>query len=381
MIVTLTSALVSFALVAAAYWLYRRLTKRGLLRGRDVLILSLAGLLGASLTLPFEHWALRAVQVDLHASSSSLTTRGSLEAVLGMLLFCVPLEEAVKVGIVWPFYLRRRLSGGVLGVTYAVFTAIGFAAGEVLMMPRMSDGSWLSLLRVVLGVPAHIFFAGIWGYVLGGAVRQRYFLVAFLCCVVVHAIYDHIVFGRGPALLVVAVPMFATMAWGVWALLRDGEVHVNNHSSVYSLIQPPSVGSVRRVLDGHGQRLKIHWIFFGALVNLGVTLTFMALAVYAGHRLHVDFSLIEEARSDGIMPVLFLAGGLLASFPFSAYLVAKASGTHSVLEPAWAMASSIIFVLAIFSVTEPLAIVIAVGLAPVGFLLACAGAVLGLKSG
>ncbi len=144
-------------------------------------------------------------------------------------------------------------------------------------------------------------------------------------------------------------------------------------------IRSSSLGSARRSVEGRGRGVKLHWIFVGAFVNLGVTLTFLALTVYAGHRFGIDFALVEDTSTEGILPVLFLAGGLLASFPVSAFLVARASGTRSVLEPAWAMGGSIIFVLAIFSVTEPTAIVIAAGLAPVGFLLACAGAILGFS--
>jgi hypothetical protein len=262
-----------------------------------------------------------------------------------------------------------------------VFTASGFAAGEILTTAIVDGESWITLLRVSLSMPAHIFFAGLWGYVLGGQGRDRYFTLSFVFCVVLHGIYDHIVFSRGPALLVVALPMFATMAWGVFALLRDSEANPTTSSSVYSLLDAPSMGSVRRALDSRGRSLKLHWILIGAFVNLGVTLSFLAATVYAGHRFGIDFALIEDASTEGVLPVLFLAGGLLASFPVSAFLIARASGTRSVLEPAWAMGASIIFVLAIFSVTEPTAIVIAAGIAPVGFILACAGALFGFRHG
>jgi hypothetical protein len=376
----LASVLVALALVGVGYWLYRRLARYRTLSVRSTCLLGAAGLLAACLVIPAEKWLLDAAGIDLVVPPGA-GFRASWQAMLAMLLFVVPLEEAIKVGIVWPLYLRHRLSDGMVGVRYAVFIALGFAAGETLVHGWMVGSSWLTLLRTVLAIPAHVFFAGLWGYVLGGTARQRHFFLTFVVCTALHAIYDHIVFARGAALLVVAVPMFATMAWGEWALFRNSATRSQLPTSVYTLFEPASVGSMRRAMSARGHALKVHWIFLGALVNLGVTLTFLAGAVYAGHQFNVDFALVEDSTGEGVLPVLFLAGGLLASFPVSAYLVARASGTNSVLEPAWAMAASIIFVLAIFSVTEPLAIVIAVGLAPVGFLLACAGAILGFRAG
>lgn len=365
-----------FCVLGFAFWFFRNLARRRPVRKALALVVTATGLVAALCLIPFEQRALDALHVELFVQSG-VTVRAIVESMLAMLFFCAPLEEAMKVGIVWPLYLRKRLTGGSLGVTYAVLAASGFAAGEILAYGLMTRASWLTLLRVFLSVPAHIFFAGVWGYVLGNKGRGRYFLLSLIGCVLIHAIYNHIVFSRGPALLVVAIPMFATMAWGVFALMKEGPDSASRWSSPYSLLDPSSVGTGHRAFETHGRTLKLQWIVMGAFVNLGVTLTFLAAAVYAGHRFHVDFALVEEANKDGVVPVLFLASGLLAAFPVSAFLVARASGTRSVLEPAWAMGTSILFVLAIFSVTEPTAIVIAMGLAPVGFLLACAGAVLG----
>src|SRR5690606_2113583 len=113
--------------------------------------------------------------------------------------------------------------------------------------------------------------------------------------------------------------------------------------------------------------------------NLGMTLCFLAAAVFLGHRYGVDFSQAEAAGFEGILPVALLGGALLAAFPVSAYLIARASRAVSVLEPAWATGASIFAVIALFSVTEPTALVIAMGVAPVGFTLACAGAWFGLE--
>ncbi|HXS16171.1 MAG TPA: PrsW family glutamic-type intramembrane protease, partial [Polyangiaceae bacterium] len=265
----LASGLVAVGLLACGYWLYRRLSRYRSMSVGTAAILGGAGFVAACLAIPCEQWVLKAAGIELVVPVGA-GLRASWQAMLAMLLFVVPLEEAIKVGIVWPLYLRHRFNDGMVGVRYAVFVALGFAAGETIINARMAGGSWLTLLRAVLAVPAHVFFAGLWGYVLGGTLRQRHFLLTFIACTALHAIYDHIVFARGAALLVVAVPMFATMAWGEWALFRDGETRSQLPTSVYTLFEPTSVGSVRRAWGatrGHG--LKLHWIFWGALVNLG----------------------------------------------------------------------------------------------------------------
>ena len=279
----------------------------------------------------------------------------------------------------WPLYLSRRLKNGTLGATYAVLAAAGFAAGELLVLTLLGEQTWLQLLRTGLAVPAHVFFAGLWGYTLGSRKRDRYFTLTWLGATAVHGLYDHIVFGRGPALLVVAIPMFATMAFFVFAILKAKPGGAVGPSSGYSLFEPASVSSVGQALARKGRPLVVHWIVLGAFVNLGVTLVFLGTAVYLGHRYGVDFALADEEGAEGIVPIALLGGALLAAFPVSAYLIARASGTSSVLEPAWATGAAIVVVLFVFSVTEPTALVLAAGVAPVGFLLACAGAWFGLS--
>jgi hypothetical protein len=173
--------------------------------------------------------------------------------------------------------------------------------------------------------------------------------------------------------------MLALMAIGVFGLLREqSNPNSSDRMTAYSLFEAPSVGSVREALSRRGRPVMLQWIVIGSFVNLGVTLTFLAASVYLGHHFGVDFSLVDEAGIEGILPIVILGSALLLAFPVSAYLIARASGAASVLEPAWATGASIVVVLALFSVTEPTALLIAIGIAPVGFTLACAGAWFGL---
>lgn len=371
-----TSALLgATALLGFAWWMRRRVAEANPLPLRRAVATVFFGIVALCAVVFLQSWILRFAGISLVAAHGNEKI-----AALSMLLVVTPLEEASKALVIWPLYHSRRLSSGTLGATYAVLAAAGFAAAELVWLGVRSEQSYLLLLRGLLAVPAHLFFAGLWGYTLGGGRRDRFFLVTWLGATAVHGIYDHIVFGRGPAYLVIAIPMFATMAVGVFGLLRDGRPTSSfRRSSGYSLFEPPSVASVGQALKRNDRPLMVRWIVLGAFVNMGVTLVFLATAIYLGHRYGVDFELADEEGAEGMIPVALLGMSLLSAFPVSAYLIARASGASSVLEPAWASGLAIIVVLSLFSVTEPTALIIAVGIAPVSFLLACLGAWFGLS--
>ena len=152
-----------------------------------------------------------------------------------------------------------------------------------------------------------------------------------------------------------------------------------------SLRRLPPITDVRQLasaLERHtapppsrvGPALKVHWIILGAFVTTGVVLTALVLAVYAGHRLELDFAAVNtnDVRANG--PLVLLGTSVLAAFPVAGYLIAKASGAASVLEPAMGAALAIIGVLGALSIAAPVAVVFALAVAPVAFGLACAGA-------
>jgi hypothetical protein len=62
----------------------------------------------------------------------------------------------------------------------------------------------------------------------------------------------------------------------------------------------------------------------------------------------------------------------------SGYLVARASGTHSVLEPAFASGLAIAGAVFALSVTAPSAVIFSLAVAPIAFGLACGGAWFGI---
>ena len=375
-LLALSTFVLALGVLGFSLWLWRRMSRSWHLPYGRVLLVVLGGAAASALAFFIERRVLDFADVSLRAEPGR-----ALSAAVAMMAFVVPLEEALKVAVVWPLYLKRRLVSGQVGAIYAVLAAAGFSAGEVVGLVIVGDSDWWLLLRAFFAAPAHLFFAGLWGYMLGGGRRDRFFGWVWALSTILHGSYDHIVFGRGPALLVIVVPMLALMGVGVFGLLREQAPNSVGRMTAYSLFEAPSVGSVREALSRRGRPVMIQWIFIGAFVNLGVTLFFLGASVYLGHRYGVDFSLVDEAGLAGIFPVVLLGSALLAAFPVSAYLIARASSAVSVLEPAWATGASIFVVLGLFSVTEPTALVIAMGVAPVGFTLACLGAWFGLSRG
>jgi hypothetical protein len=179
-------------------------------------------------------------------------------------------------------------------------------------------------------------------------------------------------------LLVIAFPMLLAMGLVTWSALRD--VAPSAGRGPHSLPEPPSLREVRRALRRTDRPLVLRWIVAGAFVNLGAAMVCIGCAVFLARRFGIDMSLADEAdmRSNGPLVVLGIA--LMTAFPVAGYLVARASGAHTVLEPAFAAGLSLALTVAILSVTAPSAVIFAFAIAPVAFGLACGGAWFGMDS-
>jgi len=377
----LLSVVVAVLPLAGAWWLWRRLGRDRTLSGRATLFVLGAGLAAGAAAAYAERLILRWTELSFDASHG-----GAASALLAVFLLAAPLEEGLKVLAIWPLYSAHRLTSPRLGLSYAACAACGFAAAESAALVLFEDASALGVARVVVSQPAHVFFAGVWGYALGSGrgFAGGWFTLAWFVAMLLHGLYDHIVFGRGPGLLIVATPLLAFMALGGWLALRD--VAPRDRISLppsmrplfAALPEPPSLGAMRNLLRRTDRPLMLHWIAIGTLVTMGLMITLIALAVWTGHRMGLDFATADEAdvRSSG--PLALLGTAVLAAFPIAGFLVARASAAHSVLEPALAAGIAIAVVVALLSVTAPMAVVFALAVAPVAFALACGGAWFGL---
>jgi hypothetical protein len=298
-------------------------------------------------------------------------------ALMATFLLAAPLEEAAKVLVVWPLYRTRRIDRARLGVCYATAAAAGFAAFEGAARVIAAESTGLSLARACLGALAHLGCAGAWGYALGaGRVQGRWFAVTWLVAMLLHGLFDHIVWGRGPGYLIATVPLLAFMGLGAWLSLR--EVDPEPKKSALKIPQP-SLTQVEEALRGGEKPVMLRWVLMGSFVTLGLVITLLAASIFLGHRFGIDFALADEADVRSATPLILLGTAVLLAFPISGYLVARASGTPSVLEPALATLLALTAMVAVLALTAPIAVLFALAVGPVALGLSCGGAWIGLE--
>jgi protease prsW family protein len=229
------------------------------------------------------------------------------------------------------------------------------------------SGVWIA--RALLALPAHVFFAAAWGYALGRAKKRdpgARFPALFMVATAMHGFYIHFVYARGPATMIVALPVLLAMGVIVWFAARDlrrrdaldvGAMDRLSRVSMELMTSPPSLRRVSNILRQRERRLAVHWIAMGTMVTLG--------------------SVVDEENVSTVAPVALLGSGLLAAFPLSGFLIARASSLPTLIEPALATALAIVLVLVLLGAAAPVALVFAAGLSPIAWGLACLGAWLG----
>jgi RsiW-degrading membrane proteinase PrsW (M82 family) len=349
-------------------------------------------------------FAVPAFYIQVKAAAwTGLDVRTSVAGDAGALLFLfaliAPVREASKVAACWPAFRSNHFDEPYDGVVYAGVAAMGFSAvdGAWHLMRHPEGGIWLT--RALLAVPAHLFFACLWGYALGRAKQVKrpgaMFPATWLTATLAHAFYTHFVYGRGPGALVAVVPMLAAMGGVAFLMARDlrqrgdrtsrvpdpdfgGRLSVPATSSQPERsLRPPSLRAVRDALRRADQPIRLRWIAIGTLVTIGAMIAGLSASVAFGHYAHVDFAAVDEHDVSTTAPVALLGAGLLAAFPVSGFLVARASGLPTLLEPALAAALAILASLVLLGLAAPIAMVFALAFSPIAFALACAGAWVG----
>jgi len=358
------------------FLIWRRVSVLGHVSRRLTIAMVLGGALSALFAIYFERLVLSYTGLSLDVATS-----GVGGALLATFLLAAPLEEAVKVSVIWPLYRSRRIADPRLGLGYASAVGAGFSAIKGLLSVLLGTPGGVTVLRALVGAPAQLFFAGVWGYALGTRGPNRrgnWFSLAWLTATLLHGLYDHIVWGRGPGLLVTVIPLFVFMGVGAWIALRDVAPEPVSHQH-WIVPDPPSLRSLREALRPVDHRLMVHWILIGAFATLGLVIALLGLTVLLGHRLGVDFSLADESDMRSSGPLILLGAAVLAAFPIAGYLVAKASAAHSVLEPALAAVLALAGLVAMLFMTAPIGVLFALAVAPLACGLACGGAWIGLE--
>ena len=350
-----------------------------------VLLVFALGGLGKGVTFYAEARASAWTGMDM--GSQIVGNSGSLVFLFG---FAAPMREAAKVAAMWPAFRSKYFDEPVDGLVYATAAALGFACVENALTLRGNPVGWIWIARTAVALPAHVFFACMWGYALGRVKRIKrpgpLFPTAWLLATAAHGLYAHLVYGRGPGALVGTLPLLLAMAGATFFAARDLRGRADRSSRSSMLLErvsslyvsgPPSLRTVRDVLRREGQPITLRWVAFGTLVTVGAMTAGLVLSVAFGHWAHVDFSVVDEHDVTTTAPVALLGSGLLAAFPFSGYLIAKASNLPTLLEPALASGVAILLMLVLLGLAAPVALVFALAFSPIAWGLACAGAWVG----
>ena len=324
------------------------------------------------------------------AARTGLDVRVSAAGETGALVFLffvvAPLQEVAKVAAAWPAFLSKHLDEAYDGVVYSAASSLGFAAVENALVLRAHPTGDIWLARAALALPAHVFFACLWGYALARAKQSKrrlpIFPAAFLATIAAHGLYAHFVYGRGPGALLAVTPLLAVMGVVAWMLSRDLQTRGDRVSPVPStsrgrlakFSQPPSLSAVRSALQRADQPVKVRWIVFGAMVTLGAMIVGLAGGVVAAHALHIDLSTVNEHELSTAAPALLLGMGVLGSFPTSGWLIARAAHVRTLLEPALACVLALVVTLVVLGFTAPVAVVFGLAISPIAWVLSCAGA-------
>jgi RsiW-degrading membrane proteinase PrsW (M82 family) len=320
-----------------------------------------------------------------------VSAAGEGGALVFVFLVVAPAQEAGKVAAAWPAFLSKHFDEPYDGVVYAASSALGFAGVESGFVLHAHPEGAIWLARALLSLPAHVFFACLWGYALGRAKHSRtrvpVFPPAFVVTIVAHGLYAYFVYGRGPGALLAVTPLLAAMGVLTLYLARDLRLRGDpapppssaggRLARLSRVAQPPSLSALRSALTRADQPVKVRWVLFGALVTIGAMLVGIAAGVLAAHLLKIDLSTVDEHDVGAAAPVLFLGIGLLASFPASGWLVARAAGVRTLLEPALACVLALAVTMAGLGFAAPFTVVFALALSPIAWVLACAGAWIG----
>ncbi len=326
---------------------------------------------------------------DRAAARTGLDVRVSAAGETGALVFLffvvAPIQEAAKVAAAWPAFLSKHLDEAYDGVVYSAASSLGFAAVENALLLRSEPAGAIWVARAVLALPAHVFFACLWGYALARAKQSKrrlpIFPVAFIATIGAHGLYAHFVYGRGPGALLAVTPLLAVMGFVAWMLGRDlrmrdrtSPVPSTSRGRLARLSQPPSLSAVRSALRRADEPVKVRWILLGALVTLGAMIVGLAGGVVAAHVLHIDLSTVNEHELSTAAPALLLGMGLLGSFPTSGWLVARAANVRTLLEPALASVLALVVTLVALGFAAPFAVIFGLAISPIAWVLSCAGA-------
>lgn len=152
----------------------------------------------------------------------SLPMTGVISALVACMVNIALVEEGVKYAAVKMISYRSRSFDEIYdGILYSVMVSLGFASVENVLYV-LSYGTQTALVRAVTAVPAHAIFAVSMGYYL--ALRKANInpslnrVLALLVPVLLHGVYDFILFTGSELTLLIFVP------YVIWLYVRAGRL-------------------------------------------------------------------------------------------------------------------------------------------------------------
>ncbi len=369
------------AAIALTLFARREATRKG--QGALVGAAGLGLVVGAVL-----HVALR-----VGSASLGLELRGTPDDLVVLafgFLLAGPLEQAALAGATLPALRSPYNDSPSSALRLILATSIGLVVAKATIFGAAHPPSALLAVRVLTMGVGEVALAGMWGYVLAVTRRRTLggsgFRAAWIAAVVFGGALDHLLFLRGDGALVAAIPLAtftASVALFLGRSVSRRPQQAPQRRNRYLRAPPPTLTALREALRRSERPVLLGWVIFGALVTVGVVTASFAASVYFGHRLGIDFAAVDRGRGgvDTAAPLVLLGVGLLGGFPIAGFLVARASRSATVMEPALAAGIAIFAFAVLLGAAAPVALVFAIAGAPIAFALACIGAWTGLRPG
>jgi len=136
-------------------------------------------------------------------------------------------EEAAKLFMLWLVIRKNPYFDEYLdGIVYATCVGLGFAGFEniLYLFSNLDNFVSIAIVRALFSVPGHFFYAVVMGYFISLAYfasysngrRIRYWILAFLVPVLLHFIFDTILFSMQVASGIVGLLLILFLVFCIW---------------------------------------------------------------------------------------------------------------------------------------------------------------------
>jgi len=170
----------------------------------------------------------------------------------------LPEEFSKFIILYWIIWRSKEFDHHYDGIIYAVFVSLGFALVENIMYVFSDEGGMqVAIMRAILAVPGHGFFAVIMGYYFSiarfheGTEKNRLLMTSLLMAVFFHGVYDFILMymdakSNNPLLIILLVIIFSVFIIRLWrlGLKKIEKHHITDHAAIQQAIASAEVSDM-----------------------------------------------------------------------------------------------------------------------------------------